>query len=142
MFVQDRDSARRFFLDTWSRHKSMVMLEPLEKLVIGVILEHPEYHPLLDDLDGAMSFGTEPGSGSENPFMHMGMHIAIREQVQADRPMGITKLYSAMIARGHTDQHNLEHKMMECLGGSLWRAQRENRLPDENEYLECIKKLG
>jgi hypothetical protein len=31
--------------------------------------------------------------------------------------------------------------MMECLGQSLWEAQRENRSPDEAAYLECLKKL-
>jgi hypothetical protein len=29
--------------------------------------------------------------------------------------------------------------MMECLGEALWRAQRDNRLPDEVAYLECLK---
>jgi hypothetical protein len=30
---------------------------------------------------------------------------------------------------------------MECLGESLWQAQRDNRLPDEDAYLECLRKL-
>ncbi|MFI4921895.1 MAG: DUF1841 family protein [Gammaproteobacteria bacterium] len=40
----------------------------------------------------------------------------------------------------HTgDAHAAEHTMLECLGEALWRAQRENRLPDEQAYLACIK---
>jgi hypothetical protein len=31
--------------------------------------------------------------------------------------------------------------MMECLGLALWEAQRRNRAPDEQAYLECLKKL-
>ncbi|MCG8380365.1 MAG: DUF1841 family protein, partial [Proteobacteria bacterium] len=33
------------------------------------------------------------------------------------------------------------HKMMECLGTSLWQAQRNNTLPDENGYLDCLKRI-
>jgi hypothetical protein len=30
---------------------------------------------------------------------------------------------------------------MECLGQSLWNAQRIGVAPDENEYFDCLKKL-
>jgi hypothetical protein len=32
---------------------------------------------------------TRPGEG-ENPFLHMGLHLALREQIATDRPAGIT----------------------------------------------------
>ncbi|MGB5328985.1 MAG: DUF1841 family protein, partial [Gammaproteobacteria bacterium] len=34
-----------------------------------------------------------------------------------------------------------EHAMMECLGQTLWTAQRNNQPPDEAAYLDCLKKL-
>ena len=36
--------------------------------------------------------------------------------------------------------HDAEHKMMECLGRILWEAQRNQSLPDDNAYLECLKR--
>jgi hypothetical protein len=34
-----------------------------------------------------------------------------------------------------------EHRMMEALGRALWDAQRAGRLPDENAYLEELRRL-
>ncbi|MDH3453113.1 MAG: DUF1841 family protein [Gammaproteobacteria bacterium] len=39
-------------------------------------------------------------------------------------------------------QHEAEHAMMECLGQVLWNAQRGAQLPDEAEYLDCLRKLS
>ena len=61
------------------------------------------------------------------------------EQAGADRPTGIKPVYQKLVRdRG---QHEAEHAMMDCLGEELWRAQREQREPDEAAYLECLKKL-
>jgi len=35
----------------------------------------------------------------------------------------------------------MEHQAMNCLGESLWLAQRNNSLPDEIAYLENIRAL-
>jgi hypothetical protein len=77
----------------------------------------------------------------ENPFLHMGMHIAIQEQINADRPPGSTSCYRSLLGK-HPDEHKLQHRMMECLGRALWQAQRDRTMPDEAAYLECLRKLG
>ena len=82
-----------------------------------------------------------PEQGQTNPFLHMGMHITLQEQVSADRPVGITSLYVNMLSRTG-DAHKLEHRMMECLGETLWEAQRNNTPPDEQLYLERLKRLA
>ena len=69
----------------------------------------------------------------------MGMHIALREQAGADRPAGIEAVYQQLVAG--KGRHEAEHAMMECLWETLWKAQRDNREPDESDYLECLKKL-
>ena len=81
-----------------------------------------------------------PDGGAENPFMHMGMHIAIREQVMTDRPQGIAAAYRQLVER-LGDQHQAEHRIMECLGEMLWKAQRSGGMPDESAYLACIRRL-
>ena len=111
----------------------------MEALIAEVIESHPEYHPLLDDQANIEQQEFTPEQGQTNPFLHMGMHIALREQAGSDRPPGIRPVYDRICAvRG---RHQAEHAMMECLGQSLWQAQRDNRLPDEAAYLECLKKL-
>ena len=118
----------------------MQPLDGIEVLVAKVIRAHPEYHAVLAKRDTSEDRDYLPESGETNPFLHMGMHIALREQANTDRPAGIGKIYARMVEmRG---QHEAEHAMMECLGESLWRAQRDNRAPDEAAYLECLKKIG
>ena len=138
MFVRNREASRGFFFDVWRKYKTRAALEPLEQLILGVILEHPEYHRYL--VNEAETAGIDFGPG-ENPFLHMGMHIAIQEQLQADRPAGIRHIFQSL-CDSRQDRHKAEHEMMECLGSMLWQAQRNNRLPDENDYLDCIRKLG
>ncbi len=139
--IQDRDSGRTFFLEVWGKHKRQLPLEALEKIVLDVILQHPEYHVILEKDEkeiSAMEF--TPEMGMTNPFLHMGMHITIQEQIGSNRPSGITALYQQLLPK-YSSAHDLEHSMMECLGESLWLAQRNNTLPDEAEYLEQVKKL-
>lgn len=140
MFIQDRASERRFFLQVWRKVKSDHPLEPLEQVVAGVIRRHPEYHALLADEEAALGAEYPPESGRPNPFLHMGLHIAIQEQVMSDRPDGIAKLYKAGLRR-LGDAHELEHRLMECLAETLWLAQGNNTLPDEAGYLHCVHQL-
>ncbi len=134
-----RDDIRRVYLDVWQKVQAGRLLEPMEALIAEVIENHPEYHALLDDDNAAIEQEFTPEMGRTNPFLHMGMHIAIREQTGTDRPPGIREVYHKLAAaRG---QHEAEHAMMECLGEALWNAQRNNQPPDETAYLDCLKKL-
>ncbi len=139
--IQDRESSRRFFVQVWKKFESGQPLQQLEELVLGVIQEHPEYHNLLDRDEEFLLQEFTPETGITNPFLHMGMHIAIREQVKSDRPAGIRKIYQNLVAKS-ASVHNLEHRMMECLGEALWSAQRNNTLPDDASYLDCIKRIS
>lgn len=135
----DRRALRGYFLDAWRKRCAGAELEPLEALIADVVGEHPEYHELLAR-DASLEREFSPLAGPGNPFLHMGMHIALREQVATDRPPGIAVVHARLSAR-LGDAGAAEHRMMECLGETLWRAQREQRLPDEAAYLECLRRL-
>jgi hypothetical protein len=136
---QSRDEVRRVYLDVWQKMTSASILEPMEALIAEVIELHPEYHALLDDQENAKQAEFTPESGQSNPFLHMGMHIALREQVATDRPPGVKTLHQQLCSS--KGQHDAEHAMMECLGQVLWQAQRDNAMPDDQTYLDCLKKL-
>ena len=87
-----------------------------------------------------MSRDYTPEMGQTNPFLHMGMHIAIREQLGGDRPAGILAVHQRLCRR--LDSHAAEHLMMECLGETLWEAQRGGGEPDERVYLERLRRLA
>lgn len=157
IFTQDRNRLRAFFAQAWRGYRDGVEQAALERLVAEVVAEHPEYHALLDELAeeyGRQSAGEDrdsshpaaverayaPAPGATNPFLHLGMHIAIREQLATDRPAGIVATYRSL-AGGFASVHELEHAMMDCLGEVLWEAQRAGRGPDEQAYLDCLRRL-
>ncbi len=137
---QNRDQTRQVFLDVWRKLQEGSVLEPLENLIAEVIEMHPEYHGLLADDQDALGNDFNPDLGRENPFMHMGMHIALREQAATDRPAGFTAEYNRL-TRKKKNRHEAEHGMMECLGQALWLAQRQQQPPDDQAYLSCLKRL-
>lgn len=128
------------FLKTWLKHQRGEPLEPLEKQIADVITEHPEYHGLLKDDTDSLELDFTPESGQLNPFLHMGMHLALREQVGTNRPAGIAMITRSLLLK-HGDGHKVEHLMMDCLGEMLWSAQVNNSMPDEAAYLEALKML-
>jgi len=115
------------------------VLEPLEAIIADVIKLHPEYHSILEMGETAKQKNFSPEDGQTNPFLHMGMHITLREQAGGDRPPGILDIYQKLVQQKGI--HETEHAMMECLGQTLWNAQRHDAMPDENAYLACLRQL-
>jgi len=134
MFTQDRDQTRQFFFQVWRKHENRQPLEPLEAMVLDVIKVHPEYHGFLSDSN--QKFFSE--QDETNPFLHFGLHIALREQLSTDRPPGIRAIYQSSVI-GCDDLHALEHTMMDCLAETLWTSQRYGIPPDEQSYLACLR---
>lgn len=141
MYGTDRDAMRRVFVDAWRKANGNEPLQPLERLVAEVIGEHPEYHTLLAESDSGTGRDYPPELGETNPFLHMGLHISVREQLSVDRPPGVVALYRRIRLRAG-DPHAAEHRIMECLAQRLWEAQRVGRMPDEMRYLDCLRKLA
>jgi hypothetical protein len=141
MFGQDRNQLRQMYVDAWHKHQAGELLQPLEALIAEVVALHPEYHALLEQSAEALDKDFLPELGESNPFMHMGMHIAIREQLATDRPAGIALAHKKLLLRLQ-DPHQVEHQIMECLGQSLWESQRAGTAPDEQQYLRCVQKLA
>jgi len=138
VFTQNREQMRQFFRSVWQKHQQSQPLEPLETIVRDVMLAHPEYQNQLTDADLDKDF--LPEMGQTNPFLHVGLHIALHEQLMTNRPIGIRALYNKAVKKMQ-DQHEVEHKMIDCLAESLWTAQRNHTQPDEQAYLQCLKKF-
>lgn len=137
---QNREQLRQMYRDSWRKYSARQPLEPLEAQVAAVIAEHPEYVPLLESGPQALTTDYTPEGGRENPFLHMGLHLAIREQVATDRPAGIAQVHQALSKR-MGDAHAAEHAMLERLAEALWEAQRAGKPPDEQRYLERLREL-
>ena len=139
-FGQDRNQIRQMFFTAWHKHLNHLPREPLEDVLIRVILMHPEYHATLAQPDKTEDKDYTPEMGESNPFLHMGLHIAIHEQLGTGQPPGITAIHQQLLTK-YKDAHEVEHLMMECLAQTLWQAQRDNAMPDIENYLEQLKHL-
>ncbi len=140
MFSSDRDQLRLQYVAAWRKHSQGEPLTQLEEAIAQVVAEHPEYQPLLTSEDRALGREYLPEHGETNPFLHMGMHLALREQVGTNRPKGIRAVYESL-CRATRNPLEAEHLMMDCLAESLWQAQRDGAMPDERAYLKRLRKL-
>ncbi|MCK8514839.1 DUF1841 family protein [Methylonatrum kenyense] len=140
MFSSDRDTLRHQYIDAWRKYREGLPLTPLEDMIARVVVDHPEYHALLESGEKGMQREYLPEDGETNPFLHMGMHLAIREQVSTDRPAGIRAVHRTLSER-HGGPVEAEHQMIDCLAETLWQAQRNQRPPDEQAYLRNLKAL-
>ena len=111
---------RQLFFTSWQKQQNNQILTPLEAQIVAVIREHPEYHALFAAAQPNIdNFG-------HNPFLHMGLHLAIRDQCALNRPIGIREIYDTLL-RKIPDQLQVEHLLMECLEACLWQAQQAQR---------------
>jgi hypothetical protein len=138
IFGEDRNELRKMYADAWKKNCDKTPMTPLEVQIADVVDIHPEYH---DDVAGAeLDKDYTPDGGQTNPFLHMGLHLGIREQVATNRPPGIQNVYSTLTSRCG-DAHDAEHQMIDCLAETLWEAQSQNTAPDEQKYLQRLHRL-
>ena len=138
IFGNDRDRLRRMYHEAWQKRRNGEPASALDVQIADIVELHPEYHPTIEGDEVAKDF--LPDGGESNPYLHMGLHLGLREQVTTDRPAGIRKIHGELAAR-LGDLHDAEHRMIECLAETLWEAQRDNTAPDELRYLERLRNL-
>jgi hypothetical protein len=131
MYTNDRNAYRQAFFTTWQKYKKNLALEAHEAQILEVILLHPEYQSVLEN---PQTFEQQEFAVEENPFLHLALHISVREQLQLNRPEGIKDIYQQLLAKYH-DAHQVEHMMVECLGQVLWESQQGDGIPNEQDYL-------
>lgn len=140
LFGSSRQDTREVFFKTWQKINTGQTLEGIEILIARVIRAHPEYHTALADRDASEDRDYLPEHGETNPFLHMGMHVAIEEQLSIDQPKGVREYHDRLLLR-MGDPHEVQHTIMECLGEMLWQSQRQQQPPDQAVYLACLQKF-
>ena|ERR1035437_878955 len=143
MFNPSRDQARCFFIDAWRKQAQGLPMSPMELIAVDIVTMHPEYHELLGndsaELDQVLTREWTPEQGETNPFLHLSLHLAIEEQLSINQPAGLCAIFNGLLAR-HGARHAALHVVLECLGETVWRAQRDKAPPDGAAYLECLRR--
>lgn len=133
----DQQQIRQTFFNTYKKLQKDEKLSLLEQQLASVIKQHPEYHPILEDpiKNLEKTFNSE-----NNPFLHMGLHLGLIEQLSTDRPSGIREIYQQLCQR-RGNAHQIEHLLMQAMAETIWEAQQNGQLPDEDTYLKRCQKL-
>lgn len=135
MWSNDRAAMRQVFYTAWQHYRDQKPLVGVEALIVEALVAHPEYHAL---------FAQEPRAGdpepSANPFLHLGLHIALAEQISTDRPPGVLDEWRRLEER-IKDPHRARHLMMERLEETLREAQQQGRMPDGASYIARLREL-
>ena len=140
MYNPSKEQVREFFCAAWQKYSQNGVLTPLESIAARWMVEHPEYHSILSNVEEAKLKDFSVENGQTNPFLHLSMHMSLSEQVQIDQPPGIRHICQALnIKLG--DEHAAHHQMMECLGKVMWEASRDGTMPDMQRYTESLRQL-
>jgi Domain of unknown function (DUF1841) len=139
MFAPSQADVRRFFCETWRKHREGALLTPLEGVASDWIALHPEYHTELTDVDAALAAQFDVDAGRTNPFLHLSMHLSISEQLGIDQPRGIKQAFELLKDRLGSS-HDAQHEVMECLGEMIWQSQRSSLPPDGERYIDCVRR--
>ncbi|MCF6764448.1 DUF1841 family protein [Thiotrichales bacterium 19S3-7] len=138
IYGNNRHSLRAQFFDAWKKYKKDMALTQLETEIVHVIIQHPEYHQVIDNPSKYEDYDYSPEAGKTNPFLHLSLHLAIRDQIKTDRPHGITHLFTEQL-KNKLSQEQIEHQMMEVLADVIWQSQRTSQMPNETHYLDMLK---
>jgi hypothetical protein len=137
IFGQDRDELRAMFANAWRKFCAGEVMSPLETQVAQVVARHPEYH---GDVTGDLGRDFPIEEGRTNPFLHMALHLGVREQVATDRPAGVREIFERAAANAG-DSHEAEHRLIDCLAETLWEAQSRGEAPADAAYLDRLRRL-
>ncbi len=141
MFYGDSiQDTRQLFFSSWKKYEQNLPLSALEKQLVTVIIDHPEYQALFKSI---ISKGNQiyfPEFGQTNPFLHMGLHLVIRDQITTDKPEGITAIYKQLLNK-YNDKLLVEHLLIDPLAECLWEAQHNQYMFNIKNYLIACNKL-
>lgn len=136
MFTPSRDEVREMFFGAWRKYREGLPLAGIEALALDVILQHAEYHAVLEARE---RYRDRDYTDESNPFLHMSLHLALEEQLSIDQPPGIAHRFEVLLSK-FQDRHEALHQALECLAEMLWRAQRDGTPPDAAAYLSCLER--
>ena len=135
LYTQDRTQQRQFLANAWQKFLDKKALDPLEDQLTQVIEMHPEYHKLINDVESEYF----PEQGEVNPFLHINLHLSLREQLSINQPTGINEYYQKILNKVQ-DPHEVEHKMMDCIAQMIFSSQKNNTPMDHQAYILCLEK--
>ncbi|CAC9579854.1 hypothetical protein [uncultured Gammaproteobacteria bacterium] len=137
LYTQDRSEQRKFLANAWQKFLDKKILDPLETQLTRVIKIHPEYHSLIKNIESDYF----PEQGEVNPFLHINLHLSLREQLSINQPPGIKETYQKIVNKVG-DPHKAEHQIMNCIAEMIFSSQKNNSPMNHQAYVKCLKSIN
>lgn len=121
-------SYRQHFYHAWQKHLRGYALSEFEHRIVEVLLNYPEYTKALspDSIDV---------DNGENPYLILGAHMEVKDQLRLDRPRGIKKLVDSSSKGGAF----VESLMVELMVYTLKSAYINKTPPSYEQYLRELR---
>lgn len=135
-----RAEIRQVFFEVWAKRHTPLILDQQDALILAILKAHPEYHAMLEDTAHATTHQQEDTPSTHNPFLHLGLHLALSEQLSIDRPKGIAHIYHTLTQK-LGDTHTAQHAMLDALIEQIWQVQHRQRPFNEAAYMQQLTEL-
>jgi len=136
LYSQNRSEQRTFLSNAWLKYKNNEILNPIETQLAEIIKLHPEYQNLILKTNSEYF----PEEGKTNPFLHINLHLALREQLSINQPKNMKAIFDSILSK-IGDSHKVEHIMMECIAEVIHTAQINNQELNFIQYNNCLKEI-
>lgn len=120
----------------WQTFRRQEPLSPLQQQMVSVIGHYPQWHAMLEQ--SPKRFEDHHWPDDTNPFLTLGIHLALVEQIETDRPAGIRDLYHQLLAK-YQDPTVTQQRMLDCLFHWLQDARRQGPLASPEDYLRALR---
>jgi len=133
LYSQNRSEQRAFLSNAWVKFQNNEGLDPMEFQLVEIIKLHPEYHHLIQTTDAEYF----PEHGQVNPFLHINLHLALREQLSINQPIEVRLAYDSLLEK-IKDPHEVEHTLIDCIAEMIFLAQKNHSPFDYENYKRCL----
>ena len=133
LYSQNRREQRAFLSNAWVKFQNNEGLDPMEFQLVEIIKLHPEYHHLIQTTDAEYF----PEHGQVNPFLHINLHLALREQLSINQPIEVRLAYDSLLEK-IKDPHEVEHTLIDCIAEMIFLAQKNHSPFDYENYKRCL----
>lgn len=131
--------ARGHFFSAFQKMQNNEPMEQIEKQLAEIIRMHPEYEKFLTD-DKYRDYTFNPEVDPTNPFIHMSMHQAVREQLGTNRPEGIIDVFAELCLKVG-DAHEAEHRVAEQLMSLMYEMMQGGKQYTDEQYLAKLRSM-
>lgn len=133
LYSKNRSEQRAFLSNAWVKFQNNEDLDPMEFQLVEIIKIHPEYHHLIQTTDAEYF----PEHGQVNPFLHINLHLALREQLSINQPIEVRLAYDSLLEK-IKDPHEVEHTLIDCIAEMIFSAQKNHSSFDYENYKRCL----